>query len=392
MNTRRPSSSQPRRRPSGPPTRAGRWLPAAAAAGVLALVVLAGVSGRGDSSSPSGGTEPASGVVDTGLTVPQSTLAPVVIVTDPGQVKTQLGQTLSKGMVNSDVTAVQQRLTDLAFSPGPIDGVFGSGTQQAVWAFEKYVMRVPRAEATGRVTNEMWQLMQDPITIQPRRVTGAGSTHMEIYLPEQVAIVFTDDKPVLITHISSGLLDENGQPKTFCETAKIDTDDQGNKLDPPQEKAICAEAKTPGGVFKFYRRYEGKRVSALGGMTNPVYFNFGIAVHGAENVPLAPASHGCIRINQRIAVFFPSLVRNGDRVYVWGEDGKEPEQYSKRESLPSFNRPDPNATTTTSSTSTTSTTVAPTTTTISPPTTTKPPTSTTSTTITSTTTTTTTLP
>ena len=38
---------------------------------------------------------------------------------------------------------------------------------------------------------------------------------------------------------------------------------------------------------------------------------------------------------------FPDLVERGDRVYVWGHDGKEPEQYSERESLPSFNRTRP---------------------------------------------------
>ena len=51
-------------------------------------------------------------------------------------------------------------------------------------------------------------------------------------------------------------------------------------------------------------------------MMNPVYFNYGIAVHGADNVPLEPASHGCVRLNQTIAKFFPDLVKNGYRVYV----------------------------------------------------------------------------
>ena len=58
-------------------------------------------------------------------------------------------------------------------------------------------------------------------------------------------------------------------------------------------------SNTPGGVFRFNRRVEGVRESALGGMFNPVYFNYGIAIHGAKNVPLEPASHGCIRIQRR---------------------------------------------------------------------------------------------
>ena len=38
-------------------------------------------------------------------------------------------------------------------------------------------------------------------------------------------------------------------------------------------------------------RYDGKRVGPMGGMMNPVYFNYGIAIHGAHGVPLEPAGH-----------------------------------------------------------------------------------------------------
>jgi lipoprotein-anchoring transpeptidase ErfK/SrfK len=374
-------------------------MPAIAAAGVLGVVVLAGVSG-GSSSGSAGstsvgqvdasagaGTTELGDVAETGLTVPAITVDPLVVVTDPSKVKTTISQTVGKGNFGDDVAKVQQRLTDLAFAPGPVDGAFGSGTEQAVWAFEKLVMRLPRSQATGRVTPEMWSLMQDKIEILPRR-SEPGRTHMEVYLPEQVAVVFKDNKPVLITHISSGKLNPDGTPEVWCQLLKYDTDSKGNKVDPPVERDECGNSYTPGGVFKFYRRYDGKRVGALGGMTNPVYFNYGIAVHGADNVPLEPASHGCLRINQSIAQYFPSLVENGDRVYVWGHDGKEPEQYSKREATPIFNYANPNSTSTTStSTTAPSTTVVATTTTKPVTTTTTPSVTTTTKPVTSTTTT-----
>jgi peptidoglycan hydrolase-like protein with peptidoglycan-binding domain len=301
-----------------------------------------------------------------------TTATTATAVVEPTQpiVKTSLTQTLAKGAKNDDVKAVQQRLTDLGFAPGPIDGIFGSGTQQAVWAYEKLVLKTPRAKATGKVTDEMWQGMQDRVVVAPRRPTP-GKTHMEIYVPEQVAIVFTNDAPKLIAHISTGIQNPDGTPQQWCETLNYDTDKNGEPLATPVTKQECAEAKTPGGVFAFTRRYEGKRVGPLGGMMNPVYFNYGIAVHGADNVPLEPASHGCVRLNQTIAKFFPSLVKTGDAVFVWGQDGKQPEDYSKRESLPSFNRPDPNATTTTTTTTAPPTTVptpttTPTATTVAP--------------------------
>jgi hypothetical protein len=78
-----------------------------------------------------------------------------------------------------------------------------------------------------------------------------------------------------------------------------------------------------------------------------VYFNYGIAVHGAILVPLKPESHGCVRIPMSVARYFPALVAYGDRVYVF-DGNKEPEEYGSP--VPPFDKPDPNYTTTTSST------------------------------------------
>ena len=346
-------------------------MPVVAGAGVLAVVIVAGISGRGGATSVNTVQTTALAAAATSATI---TAAPIIVNTDPAIVKTNLTQTIGKGNAGDDVKQVQQRLTELGFAPGPIDGQFGSGTQQAVWAYEKLILKTPRAQAKGRVTNEMWQGMQDRITIPPRRPTRAGSTHVEIYVPEQVLVVFKDNIPELIAHISTGVQNPDGTPQKWCEILNEDTDANGAPYPEPVKKDECADAKTPGGVFRFTRRYEGKRVGPLGGMMNPVYFNYGIAVHGADNVPLEPASHGCVRMNQKVALVFPGMVKKGDLVYVWGQDGKQPEQYSKAESLPSFNYPNPDATTSTSSTTTTvaPTTVATTTTTTVKSTTTTP--------------------
>ncbi len=369
-----------------------RWLPVVAAGSVLGVVVLAGVSGGGDSGSSADVTAAVvSDVpVDSTPTTPVVTQQPVVVESTASPiVKSNLAGTITMGSYGDDVKQVQQRLTDLGFAPGPVDGQFGGGTQQAVWAYKKLVggltyQQLAASDNASAVDNELWQQMQDAIVIQPRRPMGAGRRHVEIYLPLQVMVVFADDKPTLIAHIASGELDENGQPKQWCETTTYDTDADGSPLPEPVVKQECAYSKTPGGIFRFRRKVEGNRVGPLGGMYNPVYFNYGIAVHGAKNVPKEPASHGCIRINMDIAEYFPDLVKVGDAVYVWGHDGKEPEGYTKKESLPSFNQPDPNATTTTSTTTTVkSTTTVPASTTTKPPatttTTTKPPTTTTTT-------------
>jgi len=163
----------------------------------------------------------------------------------------------------------------------------------------------------------------------------------------------------------------SGDNEEWCEEVTISPGEWNNPGDEPLVRGECGRSNTPGGVFNFTRRIEGIRQSSLGGMWDPVYFNYGIAVHGALNVPLAPASHGCIRIPLPRAPTVQDVTANGDQVFVF--DGvEEPEHYG--EQLPYFNRIDPDySTTTTSTTTTTTTTVPPSTTTTTTTTTTPPP-------------------
>ncbi|MFM9094755.1 MAG: peptidoglycan-binding protein [Acidimicrobiaceae bacterium] len=296
-----------------------RWRFALIAFAVLMTVIAVGVLSNGSENSSSENSNP-DVVVDT---------SSVPLITVP------LDRTLELGMKGDDVLRLQQRLKDLRFDPGPIDGEFGQNTVQAMWAFEKLVMSVPRERATGVVTPSTWAIMQSNLIIKPRRIADSPS-HVEIYLPEQVLIVFKKDEPVLITHISSG----TGVP--WCEEVKIDPGEEGNKTEEQIKIGICGEAITPPGIFYFYNRRTGMRETKLGSLYNPVYFNYNIAVHGAILVPLKPASHGCVRIPMSVARYFPALVAYGDRVYVF--DGiKEPEEYGSP--IPPFDKPDPNYTT-----------------------------------------------
>ena len=326
---------------------ARRWMPAAAAAGVLAIVVVAGVAlgggggggGDGESSAPSASLDTVA------FSLPASVSPIEVVETSAPVVKTQLTRALAKGMAGDDVTEVQQRLTDLGFWPGPVDGYFGDETRRSMWAYEKLVLGVAYDEPTGQITAEMWDDMQDPFVIQPRRPNSTPN-HTEVYLPEQVIAVFHDDQAVFISHMSSGDNEE------WCEEVTISPGEWNNPGDEPLVRGECGRSNTPGGVFNFTRRIEGIRQSSLGGMWDPVYFNYGIAVHGALNVPLAPASHGCIRIPLPLSLSFQDVTATGDQIFVF--DGvKEPEDHGAQ--LPYFNRIDPDYSTTTTSTTTTTT-------------------------------------
>ncbi|MBA3288380.1 MAG: murein L,D-transpeptidase, partial [Acidimicrobiia bacterium] len=287
-----------------------------------------------------------------------TTTKPVVVTTttERPRRKTHLDQPLGFGMAGDDVVQVQRRLRQLGFAPGPIDGQFGGLTQASVWAFEKLVLDTPRAEATGIVTDRMWQRMQDDIRFEPRRPDADTADHTEVYLPQQVAIFFRDDEPVLITHISSGT------GERWCDEVTISPGEIGNvEGTEPLKRGECGVSDTPGGVYHYDRAVEGIRESALGSLWNPVYFNYGIAIHGAQTVPLYPASHGCIRMPLTISETFQKFVSIGDAVYVF--DGEhDPEDTGSPP--PTFNSLDPDyTTTTTSTTSTTTTTTVPETTT-----------------------------
>lgn len=160
-----------------------------------------------------------------------------------------------------------------------------------------------------------------------------------MYLPEQVAIIFRDGEAAVITHISSGSGDD------WCDEVTVDQEDGTTT-----KKGICGTAITPGGVYHVERKVDGWRNAPLGRLYKPVYFNYGIAIHGATNVPQTPASRGCVRVPLHIAEYIPRLLDVDDLVYVF--DGvAEPEAYGAQ--LPVFDRLDPNYVTTTTAAATT---------------------------------------
>lgn len=258
-----------------------------------------------------------------------------------------LARTVERGDKGDDVRRIQQRLKDLHFDPGTIDGVYGGDTMMSVWAFQGLVMGRKVETMVDYVTPAMWDLMRGDVAITPKRQPGTPQ-HVEISLPSQYMTVWRGQQLLLVTHISSGTGEQ------WCEEVTIDPGEEGNTTKEPIKAGICGEAKTPAGIYRFYNRKHGVRESKLGTMWNPVYFNFGLAIHGAMQVPPRPASHGCIRIPIFVSEYFPSMVKMDDRVYIF--DGvKEPEEYGSQP--PPWDKTDPNYTTTTSSTTTTSTTL-----------------------------------
>jgi lipoprotein-anchoring transpeptidase ErfK/SrfK len=205
--------------------------------------------------------------------------------------------TLKLGAKGAAVRVLQTRLRELGYVPGKIDSRYGWATQSAVWAFQK----VQSISPTSTVSKRTWRALENPKA--PKVLVPAGKPdRVEINLTKQVAVLYRAGQVKLITHVSSG----SGIP--YCETAIW----QGKK------QRFCGDAKTPTGDFKTTWRRSGWHKSYLGQLYNPIFFNGGIALHGALSVPLYPASHGCVRLPMHVAEVLPNMLGTGVPVHVRG--------------------------------------------------------------------------
>lgn len=204
-------------------------------------------------------------------------------------VQAQAEPTLHYGDHGAAVARMQQRLKDLRYDPGPIDGRWGQGTSFAVWAFQK-VNHIKPGNSCGRRT---WAALARPVT--PKALVPKGAKNRaEVDVKHQLLFVFKGGRLVLISHISSG------SEKRYYS--------QGH----------WSVAHTPRGNFRVYRKAKGWETSPLGKLYKASYFYRGYAIHGEPEVPLHPASHGCVRIPMGTSNIVAKLLPIGTRVYVRG--------------------------------------------------------------------------
>lgn len=206
-------------------------------------------------------------------------------------------RTLREGMSGSDVRALQRRLAALKYYPGPVNGVFGSDTLEAVWALQE----VNRLSVTGVVARATKQALVNPRTYKAHDPRQDG-TRVEINLGMRVLVFYKNRQIALISHISSG------GHYYYC--------------------GIGCYAETPTGEFRALYFVPGWDEGPLGAMYNPTFFNYdGYAIHGEYNdeVPLNNVSHGCVRIPMDIATWFYKDLRisetpgRGTEIWIYNQ-------------------------------------------------------------------------
>jgi len=172
----------------------------------------------------------------------------------------------SKPLTAKDHREAEQRLKDLGYWTGKVDGSWDVASRNALIAFQK----IERLKPTGQLTRATFDTLMSANRPAPRETEVA---HIEVDLVRQVLFVVDDTGTVTrVLPVSTG----NG--KEFY------------------SEGWARDAITHPGRYQVRQKIPGWKKSALGEMYYPVYFMYGTAIHGSKSVPTKPASHGCVRI------------------------------------------------------------------------------------------------
>ena len=268
-------------------------------------ILLSGCSGVVSSSADAATKPPATIALSAPQpreTVPPPTLPAPIITVPPPQAVVIAVAPLDVPLVavgkkdGAETARVQQRLLDLGFWLQSSQGEYGVTTAQAVMAFQKYV----GLEASAAVDEATAQALTSATT-KAHGETNTG-TLIEIDKDLQLLFIVQDAVTVWTINVSTG---------SGIAFKERDKNEWG--------KWIWGDAQTPDGIFKINREVEkGWRTGDLGDIYRPKYFNKGIGLHGAYQVPNYPASHGCVRMSTPAMDFIwaENLAPMGMKIWV----------------------------------------------------------------------------
>jgi Sporulation and spore germination/L,D-transpeptidase catalytic domain/Putative peptidoglycan binding domain len=179
------------------------------------------------------------------------------------------------------VKTLQQRLIELGYLlPGDADGRFGPATQNAILSFQKWE-RLGRTGLLDKQTKARLEIAAHPAPISK----GGAGKRAEVLIDRQVALLIDDNQVVRTIAVSTG------KPSTPT---------------PPGDYHVYAKIRrwwsTP------FREWLPWALPFVGG----------IAFHELPDVPIYPASHGCVRQSFTVARWTYNFAQVGMPVKVIG--------------------------------------------------------------------------
>lgn len=197
-----------------------------------------------------------------------------------------LVSSIAGAQTRSQIKEAERLLSDFGYWTGPVDGRFDAATRSALIAFQKWEGR----PVTGQLTLDEREAIRTSDRPQARET---GYAHVEVDLDRQVLMLVNDAGDVRVLPTSTG------NNKEFLMEGQTSV------------------AYTPRGRFLVYDKSVGWEQGPLGSVYFANYISGGVAIHGARNVPIGPASHGCIRIPMHAAREVSKVMKLGTIVLVY---------------------------------------------------------------------------
>jgi peptidoglycan hydrolase-like protein with peptidoglycan-binding domain len=189
-------------------------------------------------------------------------------------------------LTRAEIKNVEQRLADLGYWAGPIDGLFDVASQSALIAFQKWEGRT----ITGKLTRDEAEAIR---ASSPPKARELGYEHVEVDVDRQVLLIVKESGAVKVLPVSTG---------------------SGRRFFDEDQDSI---SYTPRGRFVVYDKHVGWEHGPLGSLYYANYISGGVAIHGSKNVPATPESHGCIRIPVFAAREVSNILSLGSIVLVY---------------------------------------------------------------------------
>lgn len=175
-----------------------------------------------------------------------------------------VAQNRRSALTRTQTREAERLLGDLGYWTGPVDGVLDPATRFALIAYQKW----ERRHLSGKLTIDELESMRVAVKPAPR---DGDYEHVEVDVDRQVLLIVDGKGGVRVLPVSTGT------DKPFFYDGQTSV------------------AYTPRGRFVVYDKTFG-RDELFPGVYYPNYISGGIAIHGYNEVPTVPASHGCIRI------------------------------------------------------------------------------------------------